>query len=102
MLPMHCCRVEGLQRRGRPGDLAATRPPQVFGATLTFREAYPSGDTDFHKSLQLYRSGGAGQAVAAQSRGSLAAPRPLALQRFFGFSCGAGRRQTAVSRSAVI
>lgn len=29
---------------------------QVFAATLTFREAYPSGDTDFHKSLQLYRS----------------------------------------------
>ncbi|KAL4420048.1 hypothetical protein ABPG77_007487 [Micractinium sp. CCAP 211/92] len=29
---------------------------QVFEATLTFREAYPSGDTDFHKSLQLYRS----------------------------------------------
>jgi hypothetical protein len=31
---------------------------QVFEATLTFREAYPSGTTDFHKSLQLYRSGG--------------------------------------------
>ncbi|KAL4440625.1 hypothetical protein ABPG75_003626 [Micractinium tetrahymenae] len=29
---------------------------QIFEATLTFREAYPSGDTDFHKSLQLYRS----------------------------------------------
>lgn len=31
---------------------------QVFEATLTYREAYPVGSTDFHKSLQLYRSGG--------------------------------------------
>ncbi|KAI7837415.1 hypothetical protein COHA_008782 [Chlorella ohadii] len=29
---------------------------QVFEATLTYREAYPVGSTDFHKSLQLYRS----------------------------------------------
>lgn len=29
---------------------------QIFEAVLTFREAYPSGNTDFHKSLQLYRS----------------------------------------------
>ncbi|PSC67616.1 Golgi apparatus membrane TVP15 [Micractinium conductrix] len=29
---------------------------QIFEATLTFREAYPSGSTDFHKSLALYRS----------------------------------------------
>ncbi|EFN53987.1 hypothetical protein CHLNCDRAFT_135951 [Chlorella variabilis] len=28
----------------------------IFEATLTFREAYPSGTTDFHKSLELYRS----------------------------------------------
>ncbi|KAL4852839.1 hypothetical protein ACK3TF_006106 [Chlorella vulgaris] len=28
----------------------------IFVATLTFREAYPSGTTDFHKSLALYRS----------------------------------------------
>lgn len=29
---------------------------QIFVATLTYREAYPSGNTDFHKSTNLYRS----------------------------------------------
>ncbi len=38
-------------------------PSQVFEATLTYREAYPVGSTDFHKSLQLYRSGAAAQDV---------------------------------------
>lgn len=28
---------------------------QLFEAALTFREAYPRGETDFHRSLQLYR-----------------------------------------------
>ena len=30
---------------------------QLFLGFLTYREAYPRGDTDFHKSLQLYRTG---------------------------------------------
>jgi hypothetical protein len=29
---------------------------QLFLACLTYREAYPRGDTDMHKSLQLYRT----------------------------------------------
>jgi hypothetical protein len=29
---------------------------QLFAATLTYREAYPRGETDFHKSIQVYRS----------------------------------------------
>ena len=41
-----------------PSAAAAAAAAQIFLATLTFREAYPVGSTDFHKSLQLYRSGG--------------------------------------------
>ena len=50
-----------------PPPTFSPSPTQIFEATLTFREAYPSGSTDFHKSLALYRSGegGRGGAVAA-------------------------------------
>lgn len=37
----------------------------MFAATLTYREAYPVGSTDFHKSLQLYRSGGVATPLVA-------------------------------------
>lgn len=36
----------------------------VFESCLTYREAYPSGSTDFHKSLALYRSAASASLLA--------------------------------------
>lgn len=70
--------AQGAQLLSHSSSVHRTRPPtvpllQVYQAVLTYREAYPVGETDFHKSLQLYRSGagerGMGEEKARGRRG---------------------------------